>query len=85
MHKLWKKRTQRREVLPGLRSRKRLGISETKSPYCARHTYADKLKRAAGSDKEKAALIGHADYAFTQRRYQSTDLHELAAVVDSLE
>lgn len=64
---------------------KRLGISETKSPYCARHTYADKLKRAAGSDKEKAALIGHADYAFTQRRYQSTDLHELVAVVDSLE
>ena len=63
----------------------KLGIPTTKTPYCTRHTYADKLKHATGTAKEKAALIGHADYAFTQRCYQSTDLQELANVVDSLE
>lgn len=61
-----------------------LGIAEGKVPYSARHTYADKLKAAAGDAKDKAALIGHTDYDFTQHRYQSTSLQDLKAVVDSL-
>ena len=60
-----------------------LGYSSAKVPYCARHTYADLLKNAAGSDKDKAALIGHSDYLFTQDRYQSTAIADLKALVDS--
>lgn len=62
----------------------RLGIAEGKTPYCARHTYSDKLKRAEGDAKTKAALMGHTDYAFTQSHYQSTDLSELRAVAESI-
>ena len=63
----------------------RLGIAEGKVPYCARHTYSDKLKRAEGSDKTKAGLMGHTDYAFTQSHYQSTDIDDLLEVAVSLE
>lgn len=63
----------------------RLGIAEGKVPYCARHTYSDKLKRAEGTDKAKAGLMGHTDYAFTQSHYQSTDLDDLLAVAVSLD
>ncbi|MBE5788219.1 MAG: hypothetical protein E7325_00985 [Clostridiales bacterium] len=63
---------------------KRLGIAEGKTPYCARHTYADKLKGADGTDKSKAALIGHSDYMFTKSHYQSVDLRELLEVVNSM-
>ena len=63
----------------------RLGIAEGKVPYSARHTYSDKLKRAHGDDKAKAALMGHTDYAFTQKKYQSTDLNDLKTIADSLE
>ena len=61
----------------------RLGIAEGKVPYAARHTFTNKLKDAAGNDIDKAALAGHSDYTFTQTKYQSTDLDELLAVVDS--
>ena len=60
-----------------------LGVSD-RVPYSARHTYADKLKKASGDAKDKAALIGHADYDFTQHRYQSAPLEDLKAVVDSI-
>ena len=60
-----------------------LGFSGNKVPYCARHTYADMLKNAAGSDKAKAALIGHSQYLFTQTHYQSDNLLDLKSVVDS--
>ena len=63
---------------------KRLGIAEGKVPYGARHTYADKLKKATGSDKDKAALIGHSNYMFTQSKYQSTHLADLKALVESM-
>lgn len=63
----------------------RLGIAEGKVPYCARHTYSDKLKRAKGSDKAKAQLIGHTDYNFTINQYQSSDLGDYVEVVDSFE
>jgi integrase len=61
----------------------RLGVSD-RVPYSARHTYADKLKKASGDAKDKAALIGHSDYDFTQHRYQSAPLEDLKAVVDSI-
>lgn len=63
----------------------RLGFTGDKVPYCARHTYADMLKDASGSDKDKAALIGHSTYLFTQQRYQSTAIQDLKALVDSFE
>lgn len=61
----------------------RLGISG-RVPYSARHTYADKLKKASGDVRDKASLIGHTDYDFTQHRYQSSPLEDLKAVVDTL-
>lgn len=62
----------------------RLGLDTTKVPYGARHTFSNKLKNASGDDRDKAALIGHSDYTFTQTHYQTTDLDELAAVMDSI-
>lgn len=62
-----------------------LGIAEGKVPYCTRHTYSDKLKKAEGNDKTKAGLMGHTDYAFTQSHYQSTDLDDLLEVAISIE
>lgn len=64
---------------------KRLGIAEGKVPYGTRHTYSDKLKEAAGDDKTKAAIMGHTDYQFTQKRYQSTSLDDIKKVADSIE
>ena len=61
-----------------------LGIAEGKVPYGARHTFSNKLKKAAGDDRDKAALIGHSDYTFTQTKYQSTNDSELLAIVDSM-
>lgn len=62
----------------------RLGIAEGKVPYAARHTFSNKLKNATGDDRDKAALIGHSDYTFTQTKYQTTNEEELLAVVDSI-
>ncbi len=61
------------------------GFPSKKVPSCARHTYADMLKNASGSDKDKAALIGHSTYLFTQQRYQSSAVADLKALVDSFE
>ena len=61
----------------------RLGIAEGKVPYGARHTYADKLKDADGSDKDKASLIGHSNYLFTQQKYQTSHLKDLYELVNS--
>lgn len=62
----------------------RLGIAEGKVPYGARHSYADKLKEADGSDKDKASLIGHSNYLFTKSAYQTSYLADLKKLVDSL-
>ena len=62
----------------------RLGIADGKVPYAARHTFSNKLKKAEGTDTEKAALIGHTSYEFTKKAYQSSNLDELLAVVDSI-
>ena len=61
----------------------RLGIAEGKVPYAGRHSYADKLKNASGSDKDKASLIGHSNYLFTQKKYQSSHLKDLYDLVNS--
>ena len=53
-------------------------------PYCARHTYSDKLKYADGDDKAKAAIFGHTDYDFTRKRYQSTAIKDIKQVADSI-
>lgn len=62
---------------------KQLNIAEGKVPYSSRHTYANKLKNASGSDKDKASLIGHSDYLFTQNKYQSSHLKDLYELVNS--
>lgn len=61
----------------------RLGIAEGKVPYCGRHSYADKLGKANGTDKDKASLIGHSNYAFTVDKYQSSHLEDLYKLVNS--
>ena len=57
---------------------------EGKVPYSARHSYADKLKHAQGDERDKAALIGHSDYNFTRKQYQSSPLEDLKTVTDSI-
>ena len=61
----------------------KLGIAKGKVPYAGRHSYADKLKKASGSDKDKASLIGHSNYLFTQDKYQSSHLKDLYDLVNS--
>ncbi len=61
----------------------RLGIAKGKVPYAGRHTYADKLKEADGSDRDKSQLIGHSSYLFTQKHYQSSHLKDLYDLVNS--
>jgi len=55
-----------------------------KVPYSTRHTYSNKIKNIAGSDKDKAQLMGHADYETTKKHYQSTSLAELKALSDQI-
>lgn len=62
----------------------KLGIAEGKVPYCARHTYSDKLKNADGDDKTKASLMGHTDYSFTQSHYQSVSTSDLKKIAESI-
>ena len=62
-----------------------LGITGNKVPYSARHSYADKLKKADGDVRDKAALIGHSSYDFTRVQYMSSQLEDLKTVVDSIE
>lgn len=52
-------------------------------PYSCRHFFSNLLKHAPGAEKEKAALIGHADYDTTRRVYQSAELTELHKITNS--
>lgn len=63
---------------------KRLGINENVVPYSTRHSYANKLKNVTGSDKDKADLMGHEDYAFTRHQYQSSVLKDKKAITDQM-
>lgn len=53
-------------------------------PYSCRHTFANLLKNAPGSDKDKASLIGHEDYVTTKRHYQSAEIEALKTIMDAL-
>ena len=64
--------------------KEQLNITGNKVPYSARHSYADKLKKASGDDRDKAALIGHSDYSFTRQVYQSSPLEDLKVITDSI-
>ena len=55
-----------------------------KVPYGTRHTYANKMKKAAGDEKDKAGLMGHASYETTRKHYQSTNLEQKKAITDQL-
>lgn len=61
----------------------KLGISG-KVPYSCRHTYSNLLKNAPGDTGDKARLMGHTDYTFTQERYQSSDIKDLRAITNAL-
>lgn len=60
----------------------RLGI-QGKVPYSCRHTFSNLLKNVAGSDTDKAALMGHADASMT-KYYQTADYESLKAITDAL-
>jgi integrase len=60
-----------------------LGITG-KVPYSCRHTYSNLIKRAPGDTGDKARLMGHTDYTFTQERYQSSSLNDLKTITNSL-
>ena len=53
-------------------------------PYSCRHTFANMLKDVPGSDKDKAGLIGHADYRTTQKHYQSATLEAFKRIIDAM-
>lgn len=56
-----------------------------KVPYATRHTYANKMKRVTGDEKDKAGLMGHASYSTTREHYQTTTLAEKQAITDQME
>lgn len=53
-------------------------------PYSCRHTFANLLKNVEGAGKDKASLIGHTDYKFTEKRYQSAEMENLVAIVNMM-
>lgn len=61
----------------------KLGI-DGKTVYATRHTYANKIKRATGDEKDKAGLMGHTSYDVTREYYQITTLDEKKAITDQL-
>lgn len=52
-------------------------------PYSCRHFFSNLLKDASGSDKDKAALMGHSDYETTKRVYQAADLQAMQRITNS--
>ena len=53
------------------------------TPHSCRHTFATLLKRAAGSDTDKLALIGHTS-TDQLREYQDVPVEDLRAITDQL-
>lgn len=53
------------------------------TPHSCRHTFATLLKRAAGSEKDKIELIGHAS-GEQLRYYQDVELDDLRKLTDQL-
>ena len=61
----------------------KLGITG-KVPYSCRHTYSNLLKNAPGDTGDKARLMGHTDYTFTQEKYQSSTVKDLKKITNRL-
>ena len=53
-------------------------------PYSCRHTFANLLKDVPGSDKDKAGIMGHVDYATTKRFYQSAELDAFKKIIQEI-
>ncbi len=53
-------------------------------PYSCRHTFSNLLKYVTGSDRDKADLMGHADYCTTRRIYQTAEVLAKKAITDSI-
>lgn len=53
------------------------------TPHSCRHTFATLMKRAAGSDKDKLALIGHANDA-QLRDYQDVAFKDLRRITNAI-
>lgn len=52
-------------------------------PYSCRHTFANLMKAVAGSDTDKAALMGHSDASMT-KYYQSADLDSISCITNKI-
>jgi len=61
----------------------KLGITG-KVPYSCRHTYSNLIKRAPGDTGDKARLMGHTDYTFTQEVYQTSSIKDLKKITNRL-
>lgn len=55
----------------------------TYTPHSCRHTFATLMKRVAGSDKDKLALIGHTSTTML-RHYQDTPFEDLRKITNAL-
>lgn len=65
----------------GIQPAPKPGEKAVLTPYSCRHTFSNFLRDASGSNKDKAALIGHEKYETTERLYQSADLQNMRAIV----
>lgn len=54
-----------------------------RTPYSCRHTFANLLKAVAGSDTDKAALMGHSGTSQT-KDYQSADYDSLQKITNKI-
>lgn len=62
----------------------RLGIDGNKTPYSTRHTYSNKIKNINAPDRDKADLMGHADYETTKKFYQTSTLEDRKNITDQI-
>ena len=54
-----------------------------RTPYSARHTFATLMKAVDGSDRDKAALMGHTSYEMTMH-YQHEDYDSLREIINRI-
>lgn len=54
-----------------------------RTPYSCRHTFATLMKNVPGSNKDKAALMGHTSYEMTLH-YQHEDYESLKSIVEKI-
>lgn len=52
-------------------------------PYSCRHTFANLMKVVAGSEVDKAALMGHTDYSMTQH-YMGAEIEKILAITNAI-